>query len=78
MKNLQHLLGLTIFDKTRLVTFHLKYNKENTLTGFYQREKSESTHDLDLIHCVLLTMTTIAKRLLQINDAKHQCLNVAE
>jgi hypothetical protein len=27
--NLQHLLMLPIFEKTRLVTFHLKCNKEN-------------------------------------------------
>jgi hypothetical protein len=46
--NLQCLLRLPIFDMTRLVTFHLT-TKKTTLTGFYQIEKHESTHDLDLL-----------------------------
>ncbi len=45
--NLQHLLRLPIFIKTRLVAFHLQCNKEITVTGFCQKEKSESAHDLD-------------------------------
>jgi hypothetical protein len=47
VNNLQHLLRLPIFNKTTLVAFHLHFDKETTITGFYQKEKSESTHDLD-------------------------------
>jgi len=50
--NLQHLLRLSIFDKTGLVAFHLQYKKETTTTGFYQKEKSESAYDLDSLLAV--------------------------
>jgi hypothetical protein len=33
---------------------------------------------MTLIHCAWLTMTSIAKHLLQTDDAKHRHFNVAE
>jgi hypothetical protein len=40
--NLHHLLRLPIFDKTRLVAFHLQRDKENYHNGFLpEREKQE-------------------------------------
>ncbi len=52
INNLQRLLGLPINNKTRLVTFHLKCDKETTQTGFYLIGKSESAHDLDSLLAV--------------------------
>ncbi len=45
--NLQHLLNLP--NLTRLDLLHSIYSatKETTITGFYQKEKSKSVHDLD-------------------------------
>jgi hypothetical protein len=74
--NLQRLLRLPIFNKTRLVTFHLKCNKETILAGFYQMEKSVSAHDLDSL--LTITNKIIAKRLLQTDDAKHRHFNAVE
>jgi hypothetical protein len=51
--NLQRVLRLPIFNKTRLVAFHSQCNKETSITGFYQKEKSESGYDLNS----LLTIT---------------------
>jgi hypothetical protein len=62
VNNLQCLLRLPIFDMTRLVTFHFKCNIKTTLTGFYQIEKARVL--MTLIHCMPLTMITVAKCLL--------------
>jgi hypothetical protein len=53
INNLKHILGLPIFDKTKLVAFHLERHKENTVNGFHKKEKSESTHDLDSLSAII-------------------------
>ncbi len=50
--NLLHLLSLPIFDKTRLVAFCKRLDKETTLTGFYHIEKTRVL--MTLIHCTPL------------------------
>jgi hypothetical protein len=70
--NLQHLLRLPNFDKTRLDAFHLQYNKGNYNDWLFQKEKTLSVYDM--IYCSPLPMTIIAKHLLQTDDAKRQCL----
>jgi hypothetical protein len=69
---LQHLLRLPIFSKTRLVAFHLKGNKETTITGFCKIEKMREL--MTLIHCALLAMTIVTKRSPQTDDAEHRHL----
>jgi hypothetical protein len=76
MDNLKHILRLPIFNKTRLVTFHLKCNKETTLAGFYQMEKSVSAHDLDSL--LAITNKIIVKHSLPINDTKSRCFDAFE
>ncbi len=49
VNNLQHLLRLPNFDKTRLVAFHLQYNKGNYIDLLFQKEKTLSVYDLDLL-----------------------------
>ncbi len=60
--NLQHLLRLPIYDKTRLGAFHLQYDKGNYNNFFSpERVKSESVYGLDSLlavpnndHCQVL------------------------
>ncbi len=67
--SLLHLLKQPIFNKIRLVAFHLWYNR---VKWFLQKRVR-----MTLIHCSLLPMVIIAKRSLQADDTKHWCFSVA-
>jgi hypothetical protein len=57
---------------TRLVAFHLQYNKGNYINWFLP--ESEKQVCMTLIHCLPLPMTIVAKCSPQADDAKHQYL----
>jgi hypothetical protein len=60
--NLQHLLRLPIFDKTRLVAFHKTTTHRNYTNWFLpvSEKRVLMTGDLDSLHAVLKTI--VAKR----------------
>jgi len=72
VNNLQHLLRLLTFNKTRLVAFHKKVIQRNYTNWFLPDRENQSAHDLDSLHAI--TKTIITKRSLQTDDAKLRCL----
>ncbi len=53
INNLQCLLRLPIFNKTRLVAFHKTVGQRNYTNWFLLVRESESAHDLDLLHAII-------------------------
>ncbi len=51
--NLQHLLRLPIFDKTRLVAFHKTTTHRNYTNWFLPVREKDSAHDLDSLRAVV-------------------------
>jgi hypothetical protein len=70
--NLQSLLRLPIFDKTRLVAFHKKVRQRNYTNWFLPDRENASAHGLDSLYAI--TKTIITKRLLQTDAAKLRWL----
>ncbi len=68
VNNLQRLLRLAIFDKTRLVAFHKKVRQINYTNWFLPDRENESAHDLDSLRAV--TKMIVTKRMPQTDDTK--------
>ena len=66
--NLQCLLRLPTYDKTRLVAFHKKVGQRNYTNWHLPDKENESAHDLDSFRVIMKTIIT--KRSLQTDDAK--------
>ena len=56
--NLQRLLGLPIFEKTRLVAFHKKARQRNYNNCFLPDRETESAHDLDSLQAIMIAIIT--------------------
>jgi hypothetical protein len=72
IKNLQRLLRLPIFDKTRLVAFHKKVRQRNYTNWFLPDRENVSAHDLDSLYAA--TTMIVTKCLLQTDAAKLRWL----
>ena len=58
INNLQCLLMLPIFNKTRLVAFHLTLTQRNYTNWFLPVRENESAHDLDSLHATMKMIAT--------------------
>jgi hypothetical protein len=56
VNNLQRILGLPIFDKTRLVAFHKIATQRNYTNWFLPVRENESAHDLDSLRIIVKTI----------------------